>query len=165
MPIPTAPTATDAPKTVTSAPVVAGEKKTVVMKQFGPAKDDAGNDVVPPAPLGVNLVELCKSLYNFTLSELSKLSVDPEKFVVALDINKETVPGHKNGRAAYATANAVASLFKHNGLLNKERGAGGYAKLKDTIQKKDSAIEALKARLLAMKMPAEEIEAILASAG
>lgn len=165
MPIPPAPKADNVTVASNVVKVESGEKKIVVMKQFGSAKDDAGNDVVPPAPLGINLVELSKSLYKFILDELAKTGVDAEKFVIALDINKETVPGHKHGRAAYATANAVSSIFKHNGLLNKERGAGGYAKLKDTIQKKDSAIEALKARLLAMKMSAEEIEAILASAG
>lgn len=162
MPLPAAPTAPTS-EVKAAAPVVAGEKKTVVMKQFGSAKDDAGNDVVPPQPLGFDLVQHAKDLYTFTLSKLAEKGIDANKFVEALDINKESCPGHKNGRAAYAVANALTSIFKHNGLLNKERGAGGYAKLKDTIQKKDSAIEALRARLIAMGTSAAEVDALLAA--
>lgn len=165
MPLPSAPKADAAPTTSTAAPVVSTEKKAVVIKQFGKAKDDAGNDIAAPSPLGVDLVALCKETYEFVLGKLAAVNVDPEKFVEALEINKETVPGHKNGKAAYATANALASIFKHNGLLNKARGAGGYAKLKNDIAKKDNAIEALKARLIKMGMSAEEIEATLASVG
>jgi len=164
MPLPTAPKV-ETTSSAAPAASVATEKKAVVIKQFGKAKDDAGNDIPAPSALGVDLVALCKKLYDFTLSELGTAGVDPEKFVEALEINKESVPGHKNGKAAYATANALASIFKHNGLLNKARGAGGYAKLKNDIAKKDNAIEALKARLVAMGMKPEEIEATLASVG
>jgi hypothetical protein len=167
MPIPSAPKADAPTNTAPKSVVESGEKKTgPVMKQFGSAKDAEGVDVVPPQPLGFDLVQHCKDLYSFTLSKLGEKGIDATAFVGALDINKETCPGHKAGRAAYATANALVSLFKHNGVLNKERGASGYAKLNDTIKKKDNAIEALKARLIAMNtMTAAEIDAIIAAAG
>ena len=163
MPIPSAPKAdaTVTSNVVSSAPV-AGEKKAVVIKQFGTAKDDAGNDRPAPSPMGFDLVEACKDTYNFILAALAKKGIDPQKFVDALDINKETVPGHKSGKAAYATANAFAAIFKQNGLLNKERGASGYAKKDAIIAQKSAAVEALRAKLIAMNVNPAEIDALLA---
>lgn len=163
MPLPVPPSASDpATAPVSTAKDANVEKPKAVIKQFGPAKDDAGNDIPAPSPLGFDLVNACKDLYKFVMDKLAAQGIDPNKFVEALELNKETVPGSKNGKAAYATANAIASICKHNGLLNKERGAGGYAKLKDAIAKKDSAIEALKARLVEMGMKPEDIEKTLA---
>ncbi len=163
MALPT-PAKADVVAPTTSAPTVAatGETTKAAIKQFGPAKD--ANDVVipAPAPLGINLVELAKTLFNTVKTELDSKAVDVNAFLSALELNKEEVPGHKEGRIAYGMANAISNIFKYVGLANKERGAGGFAKMKADIAKKDSQVNKLREQLIKLGMKPEDVDAQLA---
>ena len=55
----------------------------------------------------------------------------------------------------------VVGLDKVFGLLTKERGVGGVAKMKQVIEKKDNALAALKAKLIALGQSEAEINQIL----
>ncbi len=165
-----------APKSV-AAPAVASNdngtsnvavatKTKVAIKQFGKARTEpnaAGEtqQIPAPKPCGVDLVEMSKSIHETIKTTISGKGIDYDSFVVACQLDKPSIPGHKEGRATYAFANMVVSLDKVFGLLTKERGIGGAAKLKQVIEKKDTALNALKAKLLALGQSEEEINAIL----
>jgi len=160
MALPPKPTASATPSQtpVASAPSqTASEtvaKKTVVLKHFGPAKIGEGDSAVAaptPTAAGLNLVEVSKRLYA-TLTQYateSGVKLD-EVLAFAADADKSQFPGHKDGRIAYATAGIVAGLGKMNGLLNKVRGLGGGAAMKQKIEEKDRKIKDLEAKLAAV---------------
>ncbi len=161
MPLPT-PAKSDVTPIVAAAPVAVAEKGDVKIKQFGPAKD--ANDVAIPAPTpcGVDLVALASKLADAVKAELTALNVDVQAFVNSLELNKETVPGHKAGRIAYGMASVIGNIFKYVGLATKERGAGGFAKMKADIQKKDDQVAKLRAQLIKLGMSEAEVDKSLA---
>lgn len=153
----------------TSAPVAevsVASKGKVAIKQFGKARtepNEAGESqqIPAPKPLGVDMVAMSKKVHDVIKSEVSALGVDYTNFVTACTLDKPSIPGHKEGRATYAFANMVISLDKVFGLLTKERGVGGVAKMKQVIEKKDVALGALRAKLLALGQSEADIAAIL----
>ncbi len=154
---------------VTSAPsahVEVAAKGKVAIKQFGKARtepNEAGESQQLPAPkpMGIDMVAMSKKVHDVIKSEVSALGVDYTAFVSACTLDKPSIPGHKEGRATYAFANMVISLDKVFGLLTKERGVNGVAKMKQVIEKKDNALAALRAKLLALGQSEADINAIL----
>ena len=156
---------------VTSAPSVHTEVATatkgkVAIKQFGKARtepNEAGESQQLPAPkpMGIDMVAMSKKVHDVIKSEVSALGVDYAAFVSACTLDKPSIPGHKEGRATYAFANMVISLDKVFGLLTKERGVNGVAKMKQVMEKKDNALAALRAKLLALGQSEADINAIL----
>jgi len=162
LPAPTkAPETTPTVAAAAAAPVAASEGSKI--KQFGPAKDANDNEIPAPKPLGVDLVEFGKSLFGNVNEYLSKLGVDATAFLHALELNTEDVPGHKAGRITYGMASVLTNIAKYNGLATKERGAGGFAKMKADIEKKDAQVQKLREQLLKLGMKAEDIDAQLSA--
>lgn len=162
MALPTPKTVDTAPVATATAPAVAVAEKTAAnIKQFGPAKDANDVHIAAPKPLGIDLVELAKELAASVTSKLADAKVDVQAFIAALELNKEQVPGHKEGRIAYGMANVVTNIFKYVGLATKERGAGGFAKMKADIIKKDEQVNKLRAQLIKLGLTAEQIDAEL----
>lgn len=151
-------TATAAPVAaapVAAAPVAASNDAAApvkgVIKQFGPAKTADGVVIAAPTVGNLSLVELSKKLYETVCNVAQTAGVTIEQLVeFAANADKTKFPGHKDGRISYATVTTVASLAKLNGLLNKQRGAGGVAALKAKLADKDSKIEELKAQMAAL---------------
>ena len=150
-----------------SAPAVeVASKGKVAIKQFGKARtepNEQGESVQIPAPkpLGVDMVAMSKATHEFIKAQVAGLKVDYDSFVAACTLDKPSIPGHKEGRATYAFANMVVGLDKVFGLLTKERGVGGMVKMKQVIEKKDNALAALKAKLIALGQSEAEINQIL----
>lgn len=150
---------TTSTETQPAAPVVSttatatesAPKAKSVLKKFGPAKSGEGDNAVTiPAPKAANidLVELSKKFYAALVTAANDAGAKIEDVIAfASDADKSQFPGHKDGRIAYATANTIASLAKINGLLNKQRGAGGMASMKAKLAEKDNKLAALEAQL------------------
>lgn len=158
MAIPAKPQTANAAPTVTAdaapvaAPTVAADAAVKgVIKQFGPAKTADGVVIAAPTVGNVSLVDLSKKLYETVVNVATAAGVTIEQLVeFAANADKTKFPGHKDGRISYATVTTIASLAKLNGLLNKQRGAGGVAALKAKLADKDSKIEELKAQMAAL---------------
>ena len=170
MPLPTpksvAPVANTAP--VAGAVVETAEKGKIKIKQFGKARTEPDakgetQQIPAPKPSGVDFVELAKELHAFLKSNIEARKIDFDAFVSSCELDKPSIPGHKEGKATYATANAIVSLDKVFGLLTKERGIGGVAKMKQQLENKSAQMEKLKALLVSLGQSPEAIEAILAS--
>lgn len=149
-----------------STSVATASKGKVAIKQFGKARtepNEAGESqqIPAPKPMGVDMVAMSKTVHEVIKAEVTKLGVDYTNFVTACTLDKPSIPGHKEGRATYAFANMVISLDKVFGLLTKERGLGGVAKLQQVIAKKDNAMSALRAKLLSLGQSEADINAIL----
>jgi hypothetical protein len=149
-----------------NAPVAVATKAKVAIKQFGKARTEpnaAGEtqQIPAPKPAGVDLVEFAKAEHEAIKGKIVALGIDWDTFVTACTLDKPSIPGHKEGRATYAFANMVVGLDKVFGLLTKERGVGGVAKMKQVIEKKDKLLDTLKAKLLAMGQSEDEIAALL----
>lgn len=169
MGLPPVPTATaTAPTTTASAPVAApasGEAPAKgAIKQFGPAKDDAGVTIPAPTPLGIDLVDASKTLYEALKSYVASKGADIQAFIDACELDKPTVPGHKEGRIAYNTANTILNLARSNGLLNKQRGATGMALANQKIAALDEKINKLKKLFLSLGKSEAEVDAMLKEA-
>lgn len=167
LPTPKSVAAPTAPAAATPE-VATANKSKVIIKQFGKARteeDANGNTQVIPAPkpLNVDFVELSKKIHGFVKGEIEGLKIDWETFVGACALDKPSVPGHKEGRATYATANAIISLDKVYGLLTKERGIGGAAKTKQLLASKTAAFDVLRAKLMELGQSPEAIEALIAA--
>lgn len=169
MALPT-PKSVAAPSTASVAAPVAGvetaTKTKVAIKQFGKARTEAdaeGNtqQIPAPKPMGVDFVALLKDTRAFVKGQIEGAKLDWDSFVTACQLDKPSVPGHKEGRATYTLANSIVSLDKAFDLLTKERGVGGAAKLKQVIEKKDALLATMRAKLLALGEKEEDINAIL----
>lgn len=125
------------------------------IKQFGAAKNSDGVEIPSPTPKGVNLVDLSKTLYAAVEGFVQAAGTTMQDFVDACVLDKTQVPGHKNGRLSYATANVVLNLAKSHNILNKVRGVGGAAALKKKVEEKDAKIAALMAKLAAAGISAD----------
>lgn len=167
MPLPIVPTTAATPataaSTVPSATAPEASAKGAI-KQFGPAKDAAGNVIPAPTPLGVDLVDVSKTLFETLKSYVSAKGVDVSAFIDACELDKPTVPGHKEGRIAYNTANVLLNLSRSNGMLNKQRGATGMALANQKIAASENKIAKLKALLVSLGKSEAEIDVILTSA-
>lgn len=170
MPLPVVPTAAATTPVTASAnapattPSTDGASEPAKIKQFGAAKDAAGNTIPAPTPLGLNLVDISKTLFEALKTVVASKGVDITAFIDACELDKPTVPGHKEGRIAYNTANLILNLSRSNGLLNKQRGATGMALANQKIAALDKKTAALRALLLKLGQSEAEIEKTLAEA-
>lgn len=157
-PPPAAPSAPSAPAPTTpSVDNGASEKAKTVIKQFGPAKDDAGNVIPAPKPLGVDLVEIGKDIWAGISEKLTGAGVSVADFIAACELDKTKVPGSKEGRIAYAVANIVAKIADLNDLANKKRGSGGASALKAKLEASQQQNAQLQAQLAAVLAKLEQL--------
>lgn len=159
MPLPPPPVAATATVAATAPVTIAaandsGEKKSIVLKKFGPAKTGEGDNAVAvatPTAAGLDLIAASKAFYSTFTNLVSQAGLKIEDVIEFCgNADKSNFPGHKDGRIAYATANTIAGLGKINGLLNKVRGLGGGAALKAKLEEKDKKIKEMEAQLAAM---------------
>jgi hypothetical protein len=117
-----------------------------VIKQFGPAKDEAGNLLPAPKPAGVDMTELAKHLYEASKSFVGADNF--EAFIAAADsLEKPSVPGHKAGRCAYNLSNYVLGIVDLVEAATRVRKGGGAG---EKLKKQADTIEKLKAKLAAL---------------
>lgn len=154
-------TAPTVPSTASAAATGTAEKAPI--KQFGPSKDVDGNVIPAPKAAGIDLVGLAKKLWATIVSECEAASVKPDDFVNACALDKPTVPGHKEGRAAYGTANCVRNIASSNGNLTKQRGATGMALANQKIAALDAKMAKLTAALKALGKSDAEINEFMAA--
>lgn len=169
MPLPTVPTApattvTASAPAAASTPAATTASEPAKIKQFGPAKDAAGATIPAPTPLGFDLVDISKNLWESLKTVVASKGADINAFISACELDKPTVPGHKEGRIAYNTANLILNLSRSNGLLNKQRGATGMALANQKIAALDKKTAALRALLIKLGQSEAEIEKTLAEA-
>ena len=133
-------------------------------KKFGPAKDEQGNAIPAPKPLGVDLVELSKSLKVTIDNTLAALNVTPDQITEAIDaLDKGDFPGNKAGKIAYKTGGIVVDVYDIFEALTKKRGAGGLAKaIKDRDAKLEKLTELLGKLGGKLGLGADEIAKLLA---
>ncbi len=155
LPAPTKSITSDANKAASEAAGAVTEAVASNIKQFGPAKNTDGVEIPSPTPKGVDLVNLSKTLYAAVEGFVQAAGCTMQDFVDACVLDKTNVPGHKNGRLSYATANVVLNLAKSHNILNKVRGIGGAAALKKKVEEKDAKIAALMAKLAAAGISAD----------
>jgi hypothetical protein len=165
MPLPAAITKSVAPTTTATAPVTAAatnavetsapeasaDKKVSHIKQFASVKDEAGNLIPVPRPLGVDLVEFAKETYAFVNDKAKALGAELAELVEAADsLDKETIPGSKEGKITYGFANILVKLSDIYDATQRKRGAGGFAAIKAREAAKDAKIEQLQKQLEAL---------------